>query len=185
MVAVAEAPLSASVVLKRKQDRIPLLTRVKVRNLYLNQELPYREIAIHAGITEGQVDTVIKGDGLAQLRKRRKLELIAKADARTDAKTSQVAEAIADEGDEIALGSLGKAKECIANGGKDAAKDFQSWTAGLRNVVTVSRLCRGQDQQQQATGASVNVFVLRCGDMDSKRKERAVTAESIPIPALQ
>lgn len=179
MVADATAPVS----LKRKQERIPILTRVKVRNLYLYQDLPYRDIAQQCGITEQQVGKVVIAEGLSGMRRKRKQDLIRKSDARTQDEADEVAQAIAAQGDEISLGALEKAKNCIEVGGEYAAKDFQAWTAGLRNVVTVSRLCRGQDQQQQATGASVNVFVLRCGDMDSKRKERAVTAESIPIPA--
>lgn len=179
MVAEASKPALS---IRRKQERIPILTRIKVRNLYLNQDLPYRDIAHQCGLTEQQVGKVVIAEGLSGLRRKRKQDLISKSDARAHEQITEVAEAIASEGDEITLGALAKAKECVANGGKDAPKDFQAWTGGIRNLVTVARACRGLDsaQQQAAQGGNVSVFVLRCGDLEAKqpKAQRNITPDT-------
>lgn len=141
---------------------IPLLTKLKVRNLYLSQGLGPQAIAKITGLTEKQAGNIIVREGLAKLRASAKSAIEARSDARTQEQVSEVIEAIARESEEIALSGIARAREATESRSEFAAKDFQSWTGGVRNLVNIARQARGLDSERSAgQGATLNVFVGR------------------------
>jgi hypothetical protein len=185
---VAEiAPPVTTPIRKKQANPVPLglQLRLRVRGLYLNQGLCPSEIAAKVGLQRAQVANLVVREGWTKVRKEAQRRIEKRADERMKAEADQVADAIASDCEEIALRSLENARDRAENPlQKDAAKDFQAWTGGVRNLVTVARACRGMDQApQSAAGSSVNVFVLRCGDLEKSRKSERIEQNVTPVIA--
>lgn len=140
---------------------IPLHTRLKVRNLYLGTNLTHAEISEKTGLPEKSVGHLISRDGLPKHKRRREAKLLANTDARTDATLEAFNEQLAQEAEEISLGALQRAREEVEAPGEFGARNFQSWTGGINNLVKASRAVRGLDSKQaQDQGATVNLFIV-------------------------
>ena len=158
----------------------PLIVRMKVRNLYIGQCLTNIEIGKQVGLTPSQVAAIVYKDGLPTLRKQRQAKVIANTDARTDATLEQFNEQLAREAEEISLGALQRVRETVESPGEFGARDFQSWTGGIRNLVTAARTVRGLDSKQAFDQSNTTaIFVVR-GETIDKSEPRNVSA---PIPA--
>ena len=155
---------------KGRGSQIPVLTRIKVRNLYLSQSLTHREIAVQVGLEERAVGKLISADGLPALKAKRTAKLVNSSDARTEKQLTEVEHTLADEAEEIALAGLGKARDAVQRSDRDAARDFQAYTGGVKNLVGVAKLIRSIDGvNTQEHGIGVSVFMLRCGDAKTER----------------
>ncbi len=145
--------------------------QVKIRNLYLSQSLSHQEIADQLGRSLDQVRSFITRNHLPSLKKRKRDAIMARAEGAVSAKLDTISETIADECEELALEGLKRARNAVTDTHKDAAKNFQAWTAGIRNVVTARNLAKGigkSDTLGEGDKGSVNLFFMTSG---AARKE--------------
>jgi hypothetical protein len=148
--------------------RIPVLARVKARNMYLVQGLDYKSISESTGLDIRCLYNLAKREGWTERRKEQRLKLETTTDARIKAFEDQVSEAIAQETVDVTLSGVGRAREAVESRGEFAARDFQSWTGGIRNLVQVAKLLREPSANMDGSvQAQLNVFILRVGDQGS------------------
>lgn len=121
--------------LKRDTTPTALVTKLKVKNLYLYQDASHKEIAKRTGLTESAVGNLIHRERWSQLKKEAARQLEDTHDARAQEAQQSIVEAIGSQAEEITLSGLERAREAVKRKGKDAARDFQSWTGGVRNLV--------------------------------------------------
>lgn len=152
----------------RSKPQIPLQTRLKVRNLYLYQGLGHKEIAAKVGLTTRQCQTLVQRHKLTDLKRSINGKAVQAHNARVDADVAEIVDAVASESEEIALAGLQRAREATTSASEYAAKDFQSWTGGVRNLVNVARQARGLDTERSAQGTTLNVFVGRFETVSDK-----------------
>lgn len=174
----------ASVVAQRKSVTIvaPFLTtleKLKIRNLYLTQQLTHEEIGRQVGKSVAQVSRYVSRVGLPEIRKKREALLIARADEKNVAISEDVSEAIAGECEEIALESLVRAKNEVKSTHKDAAKNFQAWTAGIRNLTTARNLARGKAEVNTMDGESRSVNLFFLGGEAGKSMKRVSDVDTV------
>ena len=147
--------------LRARSAAVPLMTELKVKNLYLVQALSYSQIATATGLAPWQVNGLIQRRKWAQERKRREERLRARADARTEEQLDSVQDAIASECEEIVFNGLVRAREATQSDSVYAAKDFQAWAGGVRSLAQVARSARGMDNADTKPTGQVNVFLTR------------------------
>ena len=166
---------------------VPLITRMKVRNLYLGACLGNIEIGEQVGLTANQVAQIVYRDGLPAIRKRKQAKAIEATDARTDETLEQFNEQLAREAEEISLGALQRAREEVDSPGEFGARNFQSWTGGINNLVKAARTVRGLDAKQAAdAGSTVNLFIVsgeRVQRSEARPEPKNVTPEQVAIEA--
>jgi hypothetical protein len=159
----------ATPTVRKSAGRIPLPVKLKARSLYLIHGLPLAEIAQQTGLTSQSVKNLAFNEGWSKTRLKAKEALVKRADARMNEEIDEVSDAIATESEEIAMSGLVRARESTQDRGEFAAKDFQAWTGGARNLVNISRACRGQDAKKAdgaGESASVSFFVIRVEDAE-------------------
>lgn len=167
-------------------DEFPLLVRLKARNLYLMQGMSHEVIAKATGLTVRQSETLASREGWAKLRKGRKLRLLASQDARASAQITEALEAIADVSEQHAVQGLDRVGQALESKGKFAARDFQSWTGGVRNLVQTAKICREVGAGDGSAGAQINVFVgafPRAGDAAREAKQVTEVSATPVLPA--
>ena len=148
----------------RTNSRTPVsldvLTRTKIRNYYLVQCLPYKEIAKRSGVTEGSVRGFIHRERLVDIKRENEERTKKAHDARIAQGLTEAAVAIAAQSEEHALGGLKRAGEAVE---LDDAKAFQSWTAGVRNLVQSAKVVTSgvADSAASASTINVNIFNVR------------------------
>ncbi len=147
----------------RRSSEIPVFVRLKARNLYVAQGLSHPAIAEQTGLRVVTVRRLASREGWTGLRKRQKAQLLASADANAQAMQSDVLDAIASVSEQHAMRSLDRVGEALERTDKEAARDAQSYSGCLRNLVNVSREIR-RPEIAAIEGAHLNVFVLRVGD---------------------
>lgn len=159
---------------KRGDCEFPLLVKMKARNLYLIQGLSHEDVAKRTGLTADQSRTLAQRNGWTKQRQERKRILVAKQDARAESQISEALEAIADVSEQHAVQGLDRVGKALESKGKFAARDFQSWTGGVRNLVQTAKMCREIGPSANGVGSTVNVFVgafPRAGDAVSEAKQ--------------
>lgn len=139
--------------------RIPLLKKLQARNLYLVQGYGYKEIEHKTGIPHRSLVCLASRDGWTKERQRRHALLVKSADARIEQTSNEVIEAIASESEEIALSALGNARETLQRSDVNAARDFQAYTGGIRNLATTAKALREVQSQAPSAGISMNFFM--------------------------
>ena len=98
---------------------------------------------------------------------------------------AEVSEAIAQETVDVTLSGVGRAREAVESRSEFAARDFQSWTGGIRNLVQVAKLLREPTADMNGSvQAQLNVFILRVGDQ-AKQVSAPVDPVSIAKPVVQ
>ena len=173
---------------------LPLGIKLKARNLYLVQSLPYAEIAHQTGLSVQSLSSLAHREGWTKQRRARAAQITNRADARANRELDSINDAIASECEEIALQGLTRAKEESVSKGKFAARNFQSWTGGVSNLVKVQRAARGLDSREtgaQGNGNSLQLFFLNAQPAQiAARTEKPVTeicagvetAPALPAP---
>lgn len=159
---------------------IPVFSRVAARNMYLNDCLPIASIADKLGLTEGTVRAMASNEGWVASRKKREAALIKKSDAQNEAMGAELIEAIASQSEELALGGLTEARKELSSGSENAARNFQAWSAGVKNFAQVARFVREPLGAANAGGSQLNVFLIRAGDaMDKAKQVTEVQADNV------
>ena len=165
------------VAIRPKASAIPLMTRLQARSLYLGGAATHAQIAQQTGLTESSVRQLICREGWPAIRAKRALSLTEATDRQVEKKLSEAEATIAESAEEIALAGLGKARDAVQRSDRDAARDFQAYTGGVKNLVGVAKLIRSIDGvNTQEHGIGVSVFMLRCGDA---KVERSVSPVSV------
>lgn len=139
-------------------EEFPMLTRLKARNLYLIQGVSHETIAKATGLTVRQSETLASREGWAKLRKDRKQRLLASQDAHDATNSNEAIEAIGALSEQLAVRGLERVGESVERKGKFAARDFQSWSGGVRNLVGVIRDIRRPTADFVSDRAHVNLF---------------------------
>lgn len=159
---VAEYP--APVVADKKRtlsSRIDILTRSKARNLYFFQEASHERISKETGLTVMAVGQLISREGWAK-EKRQRIARLAKAhDTRVAGLDSEIIETIATRAEQHALEGLDRVAEALQRSDRDAAKDFQAYTSGVKNLATTAKAMREPIGAVTETGGnSFNLFFV-------------------------
>lgn len=171
MVATNEAPTPKPNE-PRERASVPLLAKLKVKNLKVVQCLSDKEIARQTGLTLGQVRGIVDRNRWTNDKREKTRKIMDGHAARMEAQVAEIVEAVASESEEIALAGLQRAREATTSASEYAAKDFQSWTGGVRNLVNVARQARGLDTERSAQGTTLNVFVGRFETVSDKPAEK-------------
>lgn len=174
---VAEAETFPVSIIER--DPIPLATRLKVKNLYLVRELKYELISKETGLTPKQIGNLIHREGWCDFKKERDRILEKAHDERASIAQTVIVEAIASQGEELALSGIDRAREAVKSRGKDAAKNFQSWTAAIKNIVGAVKTVRGSDIDANERGnVTANLFFLQMPAEQKPSEPKSVTQEN-------
>lgn len=150
---------------KKAFRRLPITTRTKARNLYVLQGLSPQDVAAATGLEPGQVSYLANYYGWSSMRRKSEAHLSAEIDSKAvNALSDEISDAIVAECEEIALGGLAKAKIELTSPTKDAAKNFQAWTAGVRNLTSARAALRsGKGDTSGITNSDtrqVNLFFM-------------------------
>lgn len=197
MVAEASATASKSLLASPKPRRtgrgfaIPLHTRIHAHNLYLSKGLPYREISKETGLTVEQLERLAVREGWTKKRKAQKARLERQVNERTQALENEILESVVNLSGQHALRGLEKTGDALERTDRDAARDFQSYTSGVKNLVSIMRDIRAPQNEGPSSGATLNMFILRVGDqakpavnvaqeaLEAAPKEINVTASAV------
>ena len=181
MVADAAKP---KVKVRAKQVSLDILTRTKLRNLYLVRGLTYNEIAKEIGVNTSVVTGFIARSKLREVKR----EYLAKSalahDTRARANLTEISEAIAAQSEELALSGLERAGKAVISRDPTAAKDFQSWTGGVRNLAQVARLARADAPIEASGSISISLFNVRGeAPVTEPKQVQPIEAEVKQLPA--
>lgn len=139
MVAVVEKPPRK---VGEHGPAVSILTKVKARNLYLNERLPYAAIAEQTGLTTKTLQCLASREGWTAVRRQQEKRMIESSDARANSMRADVVEAIATASEQHAIRGLQKVGESLERSDEFAAKDFQSYTAGVKNLASLAKALR-------------------------------------------
>jgi hypothetical protein len=168
MVAEVAPPIKRKHLPSVKGYNIPLATRLQVRNLYVGACLGPSDIAPKVGLTLRQVRRLVATDKLAPIRRRAVSNAIKVTDNTANHLLERFNQEIASQSEEASLGAIVRAREAVASKDKLAARDFQSWTGGIRNLVDVSRRVRGLDAKQPEGSVTMNLGFFMASPVETK-----------------
>jgi len=158
MVATAEPITKAA---EPKRPSIPLAARLKAKNLYVYRDATHQQIAKETGLTVGASEMLAHREGWPKLKREREKAIESRSDARAEEGNLAIVEAVAGQAEEIVLSGLDRARDAVKRKGKDAAKNFQSWTGGIRNLVSAIKTIRAKDGSLPDSGpTSFNLFFV-------------------------
>lgn len=155
----------------------PADMRAKAKSLYLVKGLQPRDIATQLGVEPATISQWAFKLGWAQLRQRRLVELEKAAEGKTLAEGDEFMEIVAVESEEIALAGFQKARESTQSDSETAAKDFASWTSGVKNLVGMYRTAKGLDTQAGTAQITFNAFY----SPTAPKEKQADSGESIDV----
>lgn len=165
---VAELP-------RRKVD---MVTRMKIRSLYLYNGLDPKEIAEQTQIPVAAIHKLVGNAGWSAQRSRLKREIQAKADARSAAEVEGIVEAVAIKSEEMGLRSLDEAGDILdAKVRSDFwAKDLQSVSQAAKNFIGLARQARGLDTSENQAGNTQSILFV---SLERVRPREEKTVEPI------
>ena len=166
---------------RRSPTVMDIGTKVRIRNLYLVQCLPYAEIARRVDCPLSTVTRFIERQKLPAIRKENEAKAAARHDAQVRESVDEISEAIASQSEEIALSGLERAREATEDRGEFAAKDFQSWSGGVSNLVKTARAIRGMDRPGATESINVSLYLCRGETLEAPMK----CADVIPVETKQ
>lgn len=178
---VAETPVAAK---PRKKSgfrpTFPLPLKLKVRSLYIIQQLSSAEIGAQVGLTRKQVQDLVKREGWIAVKRRAKASFIAKHDAQACEQVAEIHDSFAVKTEELSMAVLGKMDKRMPDEDENVARDLQAFSATAKNLIGVARQIRGMDLQrdnERSNGATI-VFV-------QLERVGASTAKRLPEPAAR
>jgi len=137
---------------------IPMETRARVQSLYLTRFLSSQQIAKETKLTPNQVSQLCHREGWTIIRQQKLMKSAQSASTRADASLAKIYNAVAIESEELIFSGMNRARESVKKRGKFSARDFQSWSGGIRNFADISRKCRGIDRADTiGAGSNGNV----------------------------
>lgn len=182
-----EAPVSGKRIQRKVGERGPtisILAKVKARNLYLNQGLSIAATAKEVCLAESTVRKWVERDGWRTERQASYSRLVAKTDAQAEGVQKVMAEAIASEAEENALSAMRNVRESLTRSDEFAAKDFQAYTAGVKNLASTARMLRDPAGASPGEGTTnFNLFFMQTpGPSIEKTAEKV--AEPIDVKSV-
>ncbi len=155
---VAEAPRKENT---ETNERIPVLTKRKARNLYLFEDASHERIAAECGITVYASQKLASSHGWVSERRQREANLIKKQDARMSGIDDEIIEAIASVSEQHTIRALQKTGEALERTDRDAAKDAQAYSATAKNLVGIARAVRDPGSSLEGSAPrEFNLFFL-------------------------
>lgn len=178
-------PGISGLVVRDTRGGIPLPVKLKVRSLYLVQQLPNAEIARRCNLDTRTVSRLIYREGWSSAKRGMKEKMQADSIAHTRAEVESVVHAVAVETEALTLGTLAKAHGALARDDKEAARDLQAYSQAAKNFVGMARQARGLDDANKAERAgSVVVFIGELDRVSAARPVHEVSASAVPaLPA--
>jgi hypothetical protein len=152
--------------------------KIKIRTLYLVGNLGPKEISDQLGCNYKATKMLITNAGWAKIRGKKWEKAEATVTAIVEKDLAEVSQRIAVESEELTLGSLNLLRGSLAPGSPEfeslpiekklrtmesRAKIAQAASGAVRNLIGVSRTCRGMDakvEQQSGSSTNVNMFVF-------------------------
>lgn len=166
----------------------PLPLKLKVRSLYIIQQLSSAEIGAQVGLTRKQVQDLVKREGWISVKRRAKASFIAKHDAQACEQVAEIHESFAVKTEELSMAVLGKLDKRMPDEDENVARDLQAFSATAKNLIGVARQIRGMDSgKRDMPGGNTIIFLgsaPRVGD-SVKRSEVNVTPAAIEIQAAK
>jgi len=171
--------------------------KIKIRTLYLVGNLGPKEISDQLKCNYKAAKMLITNAGWAKIRGKKweKAEAIVTDIVEKD--LAEVSQRIAVESEELTLGSLNLLRSSLSPGSPEfenlpiekklrtmesRAKIAQAASGAVRNLVGVSRTCRGMDNKAtEPTGSSTNVNLFVFATPAAAKTERNVTPNSVQI----
>jgi hypothetical protein len=151
----------------------PADVKAKAKALYLVKCLQPRDIAAKLDVPIRAVYDWVDRSGWAQIRRDKLAEVSGKIDGAMR-QTDAFMEVVAAESEEIALAGFERARGAVQSESEFAAKDFASWTSGVKNLVGMYRTAKGLDASQAGPQITFNAFY-------SPTAPKAAQAESIDV----
>jgi len=141
------------------RGEIGMAKRAMVQRLYLTSFLSAQQIAKEVkGLTANQVSTLCHREGWTEQRRTNLAKNAASISQRASDSLAKIYSAVAVESEELIFSGLNRARESVKSKGKFSARDFQSWSGGIRNFADISRKCRGIDRADTiGAGSNGNV----------------------------
>lgn len=145
-----------------RNGEIPILTKLRARNLYLYESLPYKGISELTGLPIRVLEQLAFRERWVSIKRANKERLTKAADARQGAMHEEIVETIAGMSEQHAIRGLQRAGEALEREDKEAARDFQSYSGGVKNFVAVARAIRDQAGGPALNSAQItNVFFMQ------------------------
>lgn len=139
----------------------PAETKAKAKALYLVKFLPPKEIAVKLDVPVERVHDWISNNGWNKIREQRIDRAERQLALDQEKSLDPFMELVAAESEEIALTGFQRARESAASDSEFAAKDFASWTGGVKNLVSMYRTAKGLDAAQaSAVNLTLNQFYV-------------------------
>jgi len=187
MVAEAEPRVSATKSQRKPKIQIPLFTRLKAQNLYVNQMAQASVVSAATGLSIRQVYDLADREGWTKLRNQHKRKVTETVEARALADIDELVEHVAADTAELSLGTLAKAKKTLERDDEFAAKDLQAYSVAAKNFVGLYRQAKQLDAAQSSEGSTTtNVFFLSAlppAPRITKDVTPAPAAIELPAPA--
>lgn len=175
MVATSTAPADAQE--KGLTSKLyPASVKARAKSLYLVKGLPPRDIADELGIPVGAIHDWSSRCGWTKTRAAKLLQLDGKLDSVIPG-TDEFMDVVAVESEDIALAGFQKARESTQSDSEFAAKDFASWTSGVKNLVGMYRTAKGLDTQAGTAQITFNAFY----SPTAPKEKQADSGESIDV----
>lgn len=188
---VAETTANPPAVSKRKKPsayrpRIPLPVKLKIRSLYIVQQLSPAEIGVQVGFTRQQVQGLIARQNWCAVKNHAKRSLEQRGDARLREEVEEVHESFAIQTEELTMGVLAKASKAMARQDEDACRDLQALSQTAKNFVGIARQVRGMDISKDAGFAGPTQTLIFVGALPQATPKQVKPAElpAIDLPAI-
>lgn len=173
----AEAPPKNTRGIRRSVPlQCSITTRAKIRNLYVVQMLPAREVAKECGVTEKQIYNLARHHRWVELRRERIGKMSAPLQARENEQVEEISRAAAMLSDEGLLGSIIRANEATQSRSEFASKDAQAFASAARSLMQIGRTLRGLDSPSAKGGGDVtnNLIFVGAGAIERVRADAAL-----------
>lgn len=147
---------------KVRQGEIPIFQRVKARNMYLQQCLPYRAISEATGLPVNTLERLAHREGWTALRKEAKARILKAADTKQGQLEGEIVETVVAMASQHTIRTLEKVGEALERNDRDAAKDSQAYSATAKNLVSVVRAIRDNSGEvgDKGTRMELNLFFM-------------------------
>jgi len=158
---------------KRKRTTYSPATIAKAKALYIVKGLGPTEICARTDVPGETLSNWIARGKWVSERKARQLRLERNAVARASDENAAFLESMATQAEELAEDGMQLAREHVQSGSEFAARNFQSATQGVKNVVDVYFKARGLDGKGNA-GSVVNIGSVYVNQAPIQREVKPV-----------
>jgi hypothetical protein len=158
---------------KRKRQSYGPAVIAKCKALYVIKGLGPTEIAARTGVVSDSLSNWIMRGKWTLERKQRLTKLENVALARANDQDASFLESMATQAEELAEDGMQLAREHVTSSSEFAARNFQSASQGVKNMVDVYFRARGIDSKNTGS-ATINVQALFVSQAPIAREEKPV-----------